>query len=470
MKSIRLVEFRFHRHTFEKKRIERQMMDTRKIGEDEVEGTLVIFAPICRCEHADKQQFRAARLDLDNNLVEIVAYRRWLDATQRVVGAERQDHEIWLVGERPVEPRKTARGGVAGDPRIDHPRRDPVFVEPCLQPHRESLSGRQPIAGGNAVAEIEDHRHTRRRRKGNKYRGQRDGGEKSAWERSLAQGRAGALASHCVESPGRRAISSETFAAPAGLPPSRFRRRMTTSIHPGGPIVMLDDVHLTLGSAAGPVNILRGISLDVGAGETVSVVGPSGSGKSTLLMIVGGLERPSSGRVVIDGTDIGGLDEDALARLRRARIGIVFQSFHLIATMTALENVAIPLELAGRTDAFATAAEALAAVGLGHRLTHYPGQLSGGEQQRVAIARAFIAGPKLLLADEPTGNLDDTTGNLVIHCLFEQHARHGTTLVLVTHDPAIAERCERQILLMDGKIVEDRRLARGRVAAIRHAR
>jgi putative ABC transport system ATP-binding protein len=244
---------------------------------------------------------------------------------------------------------------------------------------------------------------------------------------------------------------------------------MTTSIHPGGPIVMLDDVHLTLGSAAGPVNILRGVSLDIRVGETVSIVGPSGSGKSTLLMIVGGLERPTSGRVVIDGTDIGELDEDALARLRRARIGIVFQSFHLIATMTALENVAIPLELAGRTDAFGTAAEALAAVSLGHRLTHYPSQLSGGEQQRVAIARAFIAGPKLLLADEPTGNLDGATGRIVIDCLFEHHARLGTTLLLITHDPAIAERCERQVHLSDGKIVGDRHTGAVRAGAVRRA-
>ena len=244
---------------------------------------------------------------------------------------------------------------------------------------------------------------------------------------------------------------------------------MTTSLHPGGPLVMLDDVHLTLGSAAGPVNILRGISLEIEAGETVSIVGPSGSGKSTLMMVLGGLERPSSGRVRIDGVDLGGLGEDGLARFRRVRIGIVFQSFHLLPTMTALENVAIPLELGGRADAFAAAAEALATVGLGHRLTHYPGQLSGGEQQRVAIARAFIAGPKLLLADEPTGNLDGNTGQLVIDCLFEQHARHGTTLLLVTHDPAIAERCERQVRLMDGSIVDDRRTARARVAAVGRA-
>ena len=244
---------------------------------------------------------------------------------------------------------------------------------------------------------------------------------------------------------------------------------MTTSLHSGGPLVMLDDVRLTLGSSAGPVNILRGVSLEITTGETVSIVGPSGSGKSTLLMVLGGLERLSAGRVLIDGIDLGTLGEDALARLRRARIGIVFQSFHLIATMTALENVAIPLELGGRTDAFAAAKEALGAVGLAHRLTHYPGQLSGGEQQRVAIARAFITRPQLLLADEPTGNLDGATGRLVIDSLFEHHARFGTTLLLITHDPAIAERCERQVHLADGRIVEDRRTAAGPAGIARRA-
>jgi putative ABC transport system ATP-binding protein len=244
---------------------------------------------------------------------------------------------------------------------------------------------------------------------------------------------------------------------------------MTTSPHSGRPLVVLEDVHLTLGSAAGPVNILRGVSLEIDAGETVSLLGPSGSGKSTVMMVVGGLERPSAGRVRIDGNDLGALSEDALARLRRSGIGIVFQAFHLIPTMTALENVALPLELDGRRDAFEAAAQALGAVGLGHRLTHYPGQLSGGEQQRVAIARAFIAGPKLLLADEPTGNLDGATGDLVIDCLFEHQARQGTTLLLITHDASVAERCERQIHLLDGRIVEDRRTAPLRVSPARRA-
>ena len=242
---------------------------------------------------------------------------------------------------------------------------------------------------------------------------------------------------------------------------------MTSSLHSGSPLVVLEDVHLTLGSAAGPVNILCGVSLAIVAGETVSLLGPSGSGKSTVMMVMGGLERPSAGRVRLDGHDLGALDEDALARLRRTHIGIVFQAFHLIPTMTALENVALPLELGRRRDAFSAAARSLAAVGLKHRLTHYPGQLSGGEQQRVAIARAFIAGPKLLLADEPTGNLDAVTGRLVIDCLFEERARHGTTLLLITHDPSIAERCERQIHLLDGRIIEDRRAAPSRIAAAR---
>jgi len=234
---------------------------------------------------------------------------------------------------------------------------------------------------------------------------------------------------------------------------------MTTSPHPGSPLVVVEDVHLTLGSAAGPVNILRGISLEIGAGESVALLGPSGSGKSTLMMVMAGLERPSTGRVTLAGEHFGALDEDGLARLRRRHIGIVFQAFHLIPTMTALENVAIPLELAGNADAFAAAEVALARVGLAERLVHYPAQLSGGEQQRVAIARAFVAGPRLLLADEPTGNLDGATGEIVIDCLFAEHARQGTSLLLITHDARLAERCERQLHMKDGRIVEDRRRA-----------
>jgi putative ABC transport system ATP-binding protein len=227
---------------------------------------------------------------------------------------------------------------------------------------------------------------------------------------------------------------------------------------PASPLVALADVHLTLASAAGPVDILRGISLTIAAGETVALLGPSGSGKSSLLMVLAGLERPSAGLVRLAGQDLAALNEDGLARLRRDHVGIVFQSFHLIPTMTALENVAIPLELAGDRDALAAAEAALARVGLGHRLSHYPGQLSGGEQQRVAIARAFAAGPQLLLADEPTGNLDGETGRAVMDCLFAEHARLGTALLLITHDAELAAHCEREIRLADGHIVEERQI------------
>jgi putative ABC transport system ATP-binding protein len=217
-------------------------------------------------------------------------------------------------------------------------------------------------------------------------------------------------------------------------------------------LVELEDVHLKLASQAGPVNVLGGVSLAVMAGETVGVVGPSGSGKSSLLMVIGGLERASAGRVRVAGHDFGALDEDSLARLRRDQLGIVFQSFHLIPTMTALENVAVPLELAGHRDAFDRAQAELQAVGLGHRLDHRPGQLSGGEQQRVALARAFVIRPRLLLADEPTGNLDRATGQSVIDLLFARHGELGTTLVLVTHDLDLAGRCARVVHMQDGRL------------------
>ncbi|MEE8187980.1 MAG: ABC transporter ATP-binding protein [Kiloniellales bacterium] len=220
-------------------------------------------------------------------------------------------------------------------------------------------------------------------------------------------------------------------------------------------MIDLDNVELTLPSTAGPVRILRGLSLRVARGETLSVVGPSGSGKSSMMMVIAGLERPTSGKVVIDGTDFAGQDEDALARFRRDSIGIVFQDYHLVPTMTALENVAIPLELAGRDDAFARAGACLDMVGLGHRLTHYPGQLSGGEQQRTALARAFATEPGLILADEPTGNLDDETGAQVIGLLFDLQARHDTTLLLITHDPQVAGRCRRGVRLVDGDIRDE---------------
>jgi len=229
------------------------------------------------------------------------------------------------------------------------------------------------------------------------------------------------------------------------------------------PAIHLEDVHVTLPSRAGPVSILRGLDLSVARGEAIAVVGRSGSGKSTLLMVIAGLERATQGRVSIVGSDLSGLDEDGLARLRAANIGIVFQSFHLVPTMTAIENVALPLEFLDRKDAFERARESLAEVGLSHRETHFPGQLSGGEQQRVALARALGPRPALILADEPTGNLDLTTGAQVMDLLFSLQDRTGATLLLITHDRSLTKRCDRIVSLADGRIVTPH--AKRRVAA-----
>jgi len=221
------------------------------------------------------------------------------------------------------------------------------------------------------------------------------------------------------------------------------------------PAIQLRDIHLTLNSDAGEVNILRGLNLTIERGETVGLIGPSGSGKTSLLMVAAGLERPTSGRACVAGQDITDLNEDKLALFRREHAGIVFQNFHLVPTMTALENVALPLEFAGRPHAFDAARDQLETVGLGHRLDHYPGQLSGGEQQRVALARAFVSEPTLLLADEPTGNLDGKTGDHIMELLFDLHTRFNTTLLLITHAPALAERCKRILTMADGNIVSD---------------
>lgn len=217
-------------------------------------------------------------------------------------------------------------------------------------------------------------------------------------------------------------------------------------------VIELRDVSLTLGQGASRVHVLKGISLDVARGEAAGIVGPSGSGKSTLLMVLAGLERVDSGSVTIAGQTLNGMSEDQVARFRGRSVGIVFQSFHLIPNMTALENVAVPLELAGRSDAFELAARELTAVGLGERLSHYPGQLSGGEQQRVAIARALAPEPGILIADEPTGNLDQATGRQIADLLFAKARERGMTLVLVTHDPALADRCDRQVRMRSGRI------------------
>lgn len=221
------------------------------------------------------------------------------------------------------------------------------------------------------------------------------------------------------------------------------------------PVIQLTNVSLTLESGAGPVNILKNINFSIEKGETVGIVGPSGSGKSSLMSLMTGLEQATGGDVIVDGLSFGGADEDSLARHRLSRVGIVMQAFHLIPTMTALENVAVPLELAGVNDAFDRAAKELESVGLAHRMDHYPAQMSGGEQQRVALARAIAPEPSILFGDEPTGNLDGQTGRSIINLIFDLSKSRGSTLVLVTHDPALADRCDRVISMADGNIVDD---------------
>jgi putative ABC transport system ATP-binding protein len=229
----------------------------------------------------------------------------------------------------------------------------------------------------------------------------------------------------------------------------------SVGMNPAIAAISLAGVNLSLGEGAARVHILKDVSLGIGRGEAVSLVGPSGSGKSTLLMVMAGLERPDNGSVVVAGEDLGRLDEDALARFRGRRIGIVFQSFHLIPTMTALENVAVPLELAGDADAFARAATELQAVGLAARASHYPAQMSGGEQQRVALARALAPRPAILIADEPTGNLDEATGKDIIDLMFSRFTADAMTLVLVTHDATLARRCDRIVRVRSGHVKEE---------------
>lgn len=234
-----------------------------------------------------------------------------------------------------------------------------------------------------------------------------------------------------------------------------FKDFISVSSSTNANAIRLDDIRLTLNSNAGEVNILRGINLSVSPGESVGIVGPSGSGKTSMLMVIAGLERPTGGSIEIAGNNLQSLNEDGLALFRRDHVGIVFQDFHLVPTMTALENAAMPLEFAGHKNAFEKARAELEAVGLGPRIDHYPGQLSGGEQQRVALARAFVAEPSILLADEPTGNLDVETGQMVMDLLFGLREKCDTTLMLITHAPELAGRCSRIVHMLDGLISED---------------
>ena len=408
--------------------IERDAILARHVAVYLLERLAILAAQVGRRQHAGEDDFDAARLRGSDNLAQIGPQLFHRQAAQRVVAAELDEQVGRLIGQDPVEAGETSGRGVPGDSGIDHLALDIELPQRLLESDRESLELAYAVTRRQGIAE---HRQPACPGRSGLQRHGEDGGREQ----------------HGLAGP------ASTVHLPLG---STTEARGTLPL----PMIQLADVHLTLSSAAGPVAILRGIDLVVEAGATVSVVGPSGSGKSSLMSIVGGIERPTAGRVAVDGVDLLALDEDGLAEFRRDRLGILFQSFHLIPTMTAWENVALPMELAGDRDAFAAARGLLAEVGLEQRLDHYPGQLSGGEQQRVALARALVNRPRLLLADEPTGNLDGDTGRAVVDLMFESCAARGMTLLLITHDASLAARCGRRLVMDRGRLADG---AAGRV-------
>lgn len=408
---------------------------------DTVESRLVGLAQVGRCIHTGQQHRQLPGLQFFQYRRQVGACDLGGDGAQTVVGAERKDHQIRVVDKRPFEPGKPAGRSITGNPGVEHLDGCTPVIECAFQLRREAVRGGQAIAGRQAVAQRQNTQRLFGRaqpRPGNAQDQQQQSGKV---RNDFAIGGSDTIV-HCdtlnemVEKQGAAILTADG-------PPQQQKW-----------IVDLSDVHVTLNSSAGAVHILRGIDLQIAAGETVSVVGPSGAGKSTMMMIMAGLEHASSGSVRVAGRELTEMDEDALAIFRRDHVGIVFQAFHLVPTMTALENVAIPLEFAGCSDAFERAQDELVAVGLGHRLGHYPSQLSGGEQQRVALARALVPSPALLLADEPTGNLDGATGAQIVELMFELSARRDATLVLITHDMKLAERCRRNIRVADGLVVD----------------
>ena len=399
---------------------------------DRIEAIGIFTAHVRWCQHADQKHADTARLQLLEHRHQILAALLGRNSAQRIVGAEFEDNTLGAIRNGPVDAGKTARCGIAGNAGIGDGHVMALVAQGLLQPRGERVVRRQLIAGHQAVAEADDL----------------DGRGLKRAHRDQT----------CESSQEKR---PETFHSHQAAPKSGCEQLQhnpyigRTSV--AKTMIELKNADLTLGQAAASVHVLKGMSLDIDAGQSVGIVGPSGSGKSTLLMVLAGLERLDKGEIVIDGTPLQGLSEDRVADFRGRNIGIVFQSFHLIPNMTALENVAVPLELANVRDAFDIARRELISVGLGERLSHYPGQLSGGEQQRVAIARALAPAPKLLIADEPTGNLDTETGRQIADLIFSKQAERNMTLILVTHDNSLAARCSRQIKVRSGTIVDDGR-------------
>ena len=429
-------------HALQDERVQHGVMLAREVGPDAVEATGEIRSEVGRRHHAGQDDRDASPLQFLQHGRHVRARFGRVDLTQHVIAAQTEQHQI---GRRlqPIEgigqPTPSAGSGVARYPGIDHRRIDPLPAQPRLDRIGQALAALQAIPRIQAVTKGQ-HRALRP--------GHRQG-RRSRWRRGRDIGNRQCLVALRIAGRQQRGLDKRGAChiwrlrhLYSGFPENMVARDM---------VIRAADVRLTLGGAA-PVEILKGIDLAVADGESLALLGASGSGKSSLMAVLAGLERATSGRVEVAGTDFGTLDEDGLAIARRGRIGIVLQAFHLLPTMTALENVAVPMELAGERDAFARAEAELAAVGLSHRLDHYPAQLSGGEQQRVAIARALGPRPRIVFADEPTGNLDAATGARVMDLLFDRRAATSATLVIITHDPALARRCDRVIELADGRI------------------
>ena len=412
-------------------------MIRRQPRENIVERAGECIPHVRRRQHPRQQHGDALVTQPIQNGVQIFVCGVRRQAAQRIVGAKFNDRQIGPIGHGPRKPGQPSRRRISGHPGIDDKCVHALVHQRRLELSREGIGfQRQAMARRQAVAQHHNGHRLRPRRRCRDH--DHDSGHHCRIDRPAQE--------PICEKPAHRSQNASkigfmvTF---SGIPGT-----------PNEPLVRLRGVALTLASAAGAVNILRGVDLNVAVGETLAIAGPSGSGKSTLLAVMTGLERPSVGSVIVAGHDLVAMDEDALALFRRNTVGIVFQSFHLIPTMTALENVAVPLELAGKPNAFTAAEASLDAAGLGERVGHYPSQLSGGEQQRVAVARAFAGAPALVIADEPTGNLDTTTGAAIIDLMFSIQAAQHTSLILITHDQAIAGRCDRLVQMQDGRVVQ----------------
>ncbi len=431
--AVGLVEAPDRGDALEQEGHERDVPPPGQVAEHAREGPSVRLAVVRRKAHPREEDTGAGGTAPPDDLIEVLPHRGHALPPQAVVGPEGDDDDLRPGAEHPVHPAQRAGAGVSADSRVDDAIPVPLAPQALLDPGGERLLGSDTESGRQAVSE----RH--------------DDALALTWRRTLAPGATIDLAAVGCVRPGQRERTDEQGQAEHGHGASVVCTVM---------MIRVRDLVMRLASGGHPVTILDGISLDVPRGEFLAVTGPSGSGKSTLLGLIAGLDQPTRGSIVVDGVEITALGEDALARVRREKIGFVFQSYHLIPTLTAAENVAVPMELGGLAGIPTRAGELLDAVGLAGRGHHYPAQLSGGEQQRVALARAVALHPALLLADEPTGNLDSATGAQIIDLLLGLRRESGSTLVLVTHDPALAHHADRVVMLRDGRVTGERRPAR----------